>query len=50
MTDPRNVLITGGNRGIGLSIARAFVAAGDNVVITHRSGEPPQDFRALSAR
>ena len=35
----RNVLITGGNRGIGLSIARAFVAAGDNVIVTSRSGE-----------
>jgi 3-oxoacyl-[acyl-carrier protein] reductase len=41
MADPRNVLVTGGNRGIGLSIARAFEQAGDNVVITHRSGEPP---------
>ena len=35
---PRNVLVTGGNRGIGLAIARAFVAGGDNVVITQRSG------------
>jgi len=42
MADPRNVLVTGGNRGIGLSIARAFVDAGDHVLITHRSGEPPE--------
>ena len=47
MADPRNVLITGGNRGIGLSIARAFVAAGDNVVITHRSGEPPEGIQGV---
>ena len=47
MADPRNVLITGGNRGIGLSIARAFVQAGDNVVITHRSGEPPQGLQGV---
>jgi 3-oxoacyl-[acyl-carrier protein] reductase len=47
MADPRNVLITGGNRGIGLSIARAFVAAGDNVVITHRSGEPPEGLKGV---
>jgi 3-oxoacyl-[acyl-carrier protein] reductase len=47
MAEPRNVLITGGNRGIGLSIARAFVAAGDNVVITHRSGEPPEDLAGV---
>lgn len=37
----RSVLVTGGNRGIGLSIARAFAEAGDRVAVTHRSGEPP---------
>ena len=42
MTEPRNVLVTGGNRGIGLSIARAFAEQGDRVAITHRSGEPPE--------
>jgi len=36
------VLVTGGNRGIGLAIARAFSAAGDKVAITYRSGEPPE--------
>jgi 3-oxoacyl-[acyl-carrier protein] reductase len=35
----RVVLITGGNRGIGLSIAQRFVALGDTVVVTSRSGE-----------
>ncbi len=38
----RSVLVTGGNRGIGLAIARAFVDNGDKVAITFRSGEPPQ--------
>ena len=47
MADPRNVLITGGNRGIGLSIARAFARAGDNVVITHRSGQPPAGLQGV---
>jgi 3-oxoacyl-[acyl-carrier protein] reductase len=47
MAEPRNVLITGGNRGIGLSIARAFVQAGDNVAITHRSGEPPEGLQGV---
>ncbi|WP_068397978.1 3-oxoacyl-ACP reductase FabG [Kribbia dieselivorans] len=42
MTEPRRVLVTGGNRGIGLAIATAFRDAGDKVVITHRSGTPPE--------
>jgi 3-oxoacyl-[acyl-carrier protein] reductase len=37
----RSVLVTGGNRGIGLAIATAFAAAGDKVAVTYRSGEPP---------
>jgi 3-oxoacyl-[acyl-carrier protein] reductase len=47
MADPRNVLVTGGNRGIGLAIARAFVEAGDHVVITHRSGQPPEGLQGV---
>lgn len=37
----RSVLVTGGNRGIGLAIARAFADDGDKVAITYRTGEPP---------
>jgi 3-oxoacyl-[acyl-carrier protein] reductase len=37
----RTVLVTGGNRGIGLAVARAFAEVGDHVVVTYRSGEPP---------
>jgi 3-oxoacyl-[acyl-carrier protein] reductase len=33
----RSVLVTGGNRGIGLAIAQAFAAQGDRVAVTHRS-------------
>lgn len=35
----RVVLVTGGNRGIGLAIARAFADAGDRVAVTSRSGD-----------
>jgi 3-oxoacyl-[acyl-carrier protein] reductase len=41
VTDPRTVLVTGGNRGIGLAIARAFAANGDNVAVTHRGSGAP---------
>jgi len=43
----RSVLVTGGNRGIGLAIARAFADAGDKVAVTYRSGEPPAGFTAV---
>ena len=35
----RSVLVTGGNRGIGLAIARRLAADGDQVAVTSRSGE-----------
>ena len=35
----RSALVTGGNRGIGLAIARRLAADGDKVMITSRSGE-----------
>jgi 3-oxoacyl-[acyl-carrier protein] reductase len=38
----RTVLVTGGNRGIGLAIAQAFAKQGDRVAVTHRSGEAPE--------
>ncbi|MFD0559681.1 3-oxoacyl-[acyl-carrier protein] reductase [Stackebrandtia endophytica] len=37
----RTVLVTGGNRGIGLSIAQAFAKQGDQVAVTHRGSGAP---------
>jgi 3-oxoacyl-[acyl-carrier protein] reductase len=45
----RSVLVTGGNRGIGWQVAQAFVALGDDVAITYRSGEPPAGVFAVQA-
>jgi len=48
MSEPTSIaLVTGGNRGIGLAIATALKAAGHRVVITYRSGTPPQGFDAV---
>jgi 3-oxoacyl-[acyl-carrier protein] reductase len=41
MTTARTVLITGGNRGIGRSIAEKFIEQGHRVAVTARSGEGP---------
>ncbi|GAA1027424.1 beta-ketoacyl-ACP reductase [Virgisporangium ochraceum] len=40
----RTVLVTGGNRGIGLAIANAFAAQGDRVAVTHRGTKAPGDL------
>lgn len=46
----RSVLITGGNRGIGLAIAEAFLANGDKVAVTHRgAAEIPEGILGVKA-
>jgi 3-oxoacyl-[acyl-carrier protein] reductase len=43
----RTVLVTGGNRGIGLAIAQAFAARGDRVAVTHRGTGAPHGLFAV---
>ncbi|MYV60787.1 SDR family oxidoreductase [Streptomyces sp. SID4931] len=43
----RSVLVTGGNRGIGLAVARAFAAQGDAVAVTHRGSDAPEGLLGL---
>ena len=43
----RIVLVTGGNRGIGRSIAQKFLDNGDTVVVTSRTGEEIEGLRVV---
>lgn len=49
MTTQRTVLITGGNRGIGYSIAETFIAQGHRVAVTARSGQGPEGSMTVTA-
>lgn len=40
----RSILVTGGNRGIGLAVARLLVADGHRVAVTHRASVVPDWF------
>jgi beta-ketoacyl ACP reductase len=38
----RSVLVTGGNRGIGLAVARRLLRDGHQVAVTHRGSGVPE--------
>ena len=44
----RSALVTGGNRGIGLAIARRLAAGGDRVTVTSRSGEQVEGLATVA--
>ncbi|MEU5978373.1 3-oxoacyl-ACP reductase FabG [Streptomyces sp. NPDC047315] len=44
----RSVLVTGGNRGIGLAVARRLSAGGDRVAVTYRSGPRPAGLYSVA--
>ena len=43
----RSVLVTGGNRGIGLAIAQRLAADGHKVAVTHRGSGAPAGLFAV---
>jgi 3-oxoacyl-[acyl-carrier protein] reductase len=43
----RSVLVTGGNRGIGLAVAQRLAEDGESVTVTSRSGEPVEGLAVV---
>ncbi len=44
----RSVLVTGGNRGIGLAVARRLAAGGDHVAVASRSGQEIEGLTSVA--
>lgn len=49
MSTPRNILITGASRGLGMAVVRTILANGDNVIALSRQSSPALDELIESA-
>lgn len=49
MSDPKHIVVTGANRGLGLEFVRQFAARGDQVVATARDPEAASELQELAA-
>lgn len=45
----RTVLVTGGNKGIGLEVTRRFISLGDTVIVVARDFDALDEFNAFNA-
>lgn len=45
----KNIIITGGSRGLGLEFARTFASVGANVAVVDIRDEPSEEFLSLSS-
>lgn len=47
--DGKNIVITGGSRGLGLEFARTFASVGANIAVIDLVDEPSKEFTAAAS-